>query len=221
MRKILVPFALLGLVSLPLTACDVQEGDGDADTTGTSPDVTTTPQDTADTAPPRYFALIVDDSDFFDGRCATSASGAHGADIDAVELITDQSDSYFFDAVKYEPGTTCTVGDNHDNPSEVKGAPNGSLSDGFVALGGGLVAGEFDASAIEILAGYNVVVYEIDDDYCTAAGLTPGVNCVGSEGYHVYITEQLSCVGTSGCSTKRITDSDGAEGEAQIPLSGF
>ncbi|MCC6624724.1 MAG: hypothetical protein IT385_25970 [Deltaproteobacteria bacterium] len=218
MRKILVPFALLGLVSLPMTACDVEEGTGDATTTTTT---TTTTTDTTDTSAPKYFALIVDDSERFDGRCATSSSGAHGADIDAVELITDEDDSYFFAEVDYQPGTECTIGDQHDNASEVEGAPDGSLTDGFVALGGGLVAGEFDASAIQIMAGYNVVVYEIDDDYCTAAGLTPGVNCVGSEGYDVFITEQLSCVGTSNCSTKQITDNDGAEGEAQIPLSGF
>lgn len=169
----------------------------------------------------RFFALIVDDSDFFDNRCATSSSGAHGADIDAVELITDNDVSYFFDEVDYEPGTSCTIGDNHNNPSEVEGPPDGSLTDGFLSLGGGVVAGEFGPSAIEIVAGYQVVVYEIGDDYCIAAGLTPGVNCVGSDGYHVYLTQQLACVGSSSCSTVQITNGEGAEGQAQFLLSGF
>ena len=193
MRKIIVPFALLTLTSLPMVACDVEEGDGDATTT------TTTPNDTSDTVETvRYFTLVVDDTDRFDERCATSSSGAHGADIDAVELSNGNSSLGFFTSTVYRPGTVCDIGDNHDNADEVEGAPDGSLTDGFVSLGGGLIAGEFTNAAIELLNGYTVEVFEIDDDFC--AGIA---NCVGSEPYDVWVTETNSCIDAGNCATDR------------------
>ena len=62
MRKILLPFALMGTLSLPMIACDVEDGaDGsdvtqpDGDTSGDTDTVVTT----------KYFAVIVTDSQIF------------------------------------------------------------------------------------------------------------------------------------------------------------
>ncbi|MFO0748375.1 MAG: hypothetical protein U1F43_22335 [Myxococcota bacterium] len=212
MRKILVPFALMGLCSLPMVACDVQ-GDGDA-TTSTNPTTTNDTTDTVQTT--KYYGLVVDDSEFFDGRCATSSSKAHGADIDAVELSDGTNSLGYFDTVIYQPGTVCDVtSGTHADPELVKGAPNGSLTEGYVSLGGGFVAGEFD-NQVQILPGYTVTVYEIGDDFC--AGIP---NCVGDEKYAVSVITELGCLSAGGCEERVITGTGGASGEAEIPLSGF
>ncbi len=219
MRKILVPFALSGLLALPVTACDVEDplGTDDADTSNPND---TNPGDTSnpDTNPPptEYYALIVDDTQRFDGRCATSSVGAHGADIDAVGLFDGDSLLGYFDTVDVLTGTTCNVAAKYQADDEVKGAPDGSLTENFVSLGGGKVIGEFTGQ-IQIMSGYTAVVYEIGDDFCPA-----GVACVGDEPYDVYVATDLDCVNqsASSCSIK-VTGGDGAEGEATIPLSGF
>jgi hypothetical protein len=218
MRKILVPFALMGLTSLPFAACDVEDGDGDTTDTTNQPD---TSGDTADVPEEiHFYTIVVDDTDRFDGRCATSSSGAHGADINAVELSNGSGSLGFFvdGSIVYQPGTDCTIGDNHDNPEEAAGDPgDGSLTDGFVSLGGGLIAGEITAASVELLPGYTVEVFEIDDDFC--AGIS---SCVGSEPYDVWITEENACLTTrTDCETVTITGTDGAEGTSTTTLAGF
>lgn len=215
MRKILVPFALMGLCSLPLVACEV-EGETDATTEPTG-----TTDTGGDTVIPetKFYSVIVDDSvQFPDHRtgdpCATSASNAHGADIDAMELIdTDGSTvlgtlSHTF----YSEGDFCDDTAFTD-PSEAEGTPDGELDSGFVSLAGGSLTGEFGASSLELLEGYSIQVYEIDDAFC--AGIP---SCVGSEKYSVYISTDLECTkDTASCTTELIADNADGSGTFEIP----
>ena len=146
MRKLLtslvIGFATLAVVA----ACDVQSSDTDGgstvltDTTGSD---ATTGTDTT-TGETHYYAIRVDDSPNY--ACSKNQK-AHGADIDAVGLYDgDTSLGWFADVTgKIGDAANCDdpVGASHTNFDLVKGAPDGTLSDGYVALGGGYVIGEF------------------------------------------------------------------------------
>ncbi|MFO0748374.1 MAG: hypothetical protein U1F43_22330 [Myxococcota bacterium] len=214
---------LAAVVALAATvlACDEPGGRHVTSTITTEPPPRDTTQEPP--PPPRYYAIVVDDSDFFDGRCETSGSQAHGADIDAVELGDGSGASLgYFENVVYRPGTVCDVASGaHADADAVKGAPDGTLSDGFVSLGGGFVAGELGPNQLEVRPGYTVTVYEVGDEACAAAGLTAGVDCVGDERYAVSLITELGCLTDGGCEELLVTGRDGAEGEAEIPLAGF
>ena len=227
MRKILLPFALMGTLSLPMIACDVEDGaDGsdvtqpDGDTSGDTDTVVTT----------KYFAVIVTDSQIFPTHrvvgtnpCATAAPPlyAHGADIDAVGLFDGDQLIGYLDTVDYQEGGLCDASPN--NPStmqdsaQAKGAPNASISERFVSLGGGFLTGEF-AGAPEIQSGDTLVVYEVGTK-CGGDTSCGGVD----EGYAVFVATDLDCVNEANYpySSCGIELSNSAEGEATIPVSGF
>lgn len=213
MRKILVPFALMGLTSVAMIGCDVEDTEGDVTNTT---DVTT-PNDTSDVPPPptEYYALVVDDSvQFPDHRpdggnpCATSSVDAHGADIDAVELLNGSTSLGFWATTKYQPGTMCEIAAKYSDSNEAEGPSDGTLTENFVSLGGGRIGGEFEASSLQILESYTVIVYEVG----VAEG---GID----EEYTVSITEELSCL-DAGQTCESVEIGDGA-GESTFALSGF
>ena len=227
MRKILLPFAMMGALAMPLVACDVQdEGDG---TDATNPSDGTNPTDTTgDTGGgTHYFAVIVTDSQIFPTHrtvgtdpCATASSplNAHGADIDAVGLFSGSSLIGYFDTVDYAEGGLCPNKlSTMMNPDEAKGAPDASLTEGFVSLGGGWLIGEFSGQP-ELQSGDTLVVYEVGSK-CSGNTSCGGVD----EGYEVFVAEDLDCVNSGpypyGSCAKKM--SDDAEGESTIPLSGF
>lgn len=225
MRKIILPFALMGAMSLPMVACDVEDGTDGGDVTQPDGD---TGNDTVVTT--KYFAVIVTDSQIFPTHrvvgtnpCATAAPPlyAHGADIDAVGLFDGNQLIGYLDTVDYEEGGLCNSAPNNpstmQNPDQAKGAPNASISERFVSLGGGWLTGEF-AGAPEIQSGDTIVVYEVGSK-CSGDTSCGGVD----EGYAVFVATDLDCVNESnypyGACGVELTAS--AEGEATIPVSGF
>lgn len=223
MRKILLPFAMIGLISLPLVGCDVEEGDADATDTISPTDADTITPDVPPTT--EYRAIIVDDDGIFQNHrvvgtdpCATSSVGAHGADIDAVGLFESDGTTLvgYFDTVQAKLGTTCDMGADYIDPTEARGTPNGSLTANFVSLGGGQIIGEF-GSTIQLFEDDVVVVYEVG----TKCG--NDTSCGGvDEGYNVFVADRLDCLDRtrSACQVK-VTGSEGAKGEATITLMGF
>lgn len=169
---------------------------------------------------PEYFAVLLDDSVQFpehrtDGGdpCATSAANAHGADIDAIELLDSDGVTSLGTLASsvYHPATLCDDTAFTD-PEEAESVPDGSLNDGFVSLAGGGLSGEFPAS-LELLAGYIIKVYEIDDAFC---GGSP--SCVGSEKYSVYITSELDCgKDDPDCDVLLISDEGDGSGSFVVP----
>lgn len=228
MRKILLPFAMTGLISLPLVACDVEEGteDGDTisgDTNDTTGGDTNVQPDTTPTT--EYRSIIVDDDGIFQNHrqvgtdpCVTSSVGAHGADIDAVGLFESDGETLvsYFDTVQAKLGTTCDIAAAYSDPTEAKGTPNGSLTANFVSLGGGAIAGEFVDSA-QLLEDDVIVVYEVG----TKCG--NDTSCGGvDEGYHVWVADRQDCLDKTRASCAfRVTGGEGAKGEASVPLTGF
>lgn len=230
MRKLMLPFAIIGLLASPMLACDVEDtADGDT----SSSDTTTTDGTTTDTGPgetvtgPTYAAVIVDDSQIFPTHrvvgtdpCATASSplNAHGADIDAVGLFSGATLIGYFDFVDYQEGGLCPNKQNtRTDPDDAKGAPDASLTEGFVSLGGGFLIGEFSGgTALE--SGDIITVYEVGSK-CGNNTSCGGVD----EGYEVFVATELDCVNQSAypygsCAIKL---SDTAKGEANIPVSGF
>lgn len=207
MRKILLPFAMTGLISLPLVGCDVEE-ETDTDTVQT--DTTDTTGGDTDTTPDTgpttvYRAIIVDDSEIFPTHrsgggnpCASAGfnntgDGAHGADIDTVGLFDGETDELvgYFDTVDGALGTSCDglpnyTPNNFTDITEAKGTPNGTLSSGFVSLAGGAVTGEFDGG-VELFPNDYVIVFEIGEKCCDG----------NDEGYHVYVAERLDCLNSA------------------------
>ncbi|TNF37121.1 MAG: hypothetical protein EP329_03950 [Deltaproteobacteria bacterium] len=221
MKKLMLPFAVMSVLALGVQACEVQGGEED-DTFTTTDTVTTTDTTTTEdttVAATEYYAVFLED--LSEVRCATSSSGAHGADIDAVALFDGNDLVGYLDVIDADHPTDCSTY-GHDDTSEAKGAPSSdaSLTKGYYSLSFGWLIGEFDGAA-QIVSGYEIVVYEIDDAYCTAAGLNPGVNCVGSEPYAVSIATGLDCVNESDPNACMLFISDTAEGTATVPLSGF
>ncbi len=210
MRRIVLPLALTGLVATA-PGCDVETlddlgttdtstGGGTTDTsTGGGTTDTSTGTDIETPVETQYLAVIVDDSEYFPNHrpagqdpCVTSSNDAHGADIDAVELRDDMGGSLgYLDSVRLGLGTICDtssygpIAPEFTVADEVKGAPDGKLTENFVSLGGGYLIGEF-AGAPLILPGYTIVVYEIGSD----VGGT-------DEGFDLFVAEDLSC-GQSG-----------------------
>lgn len=233
MRKYLLPFALTGLISLPLAACDVEEGEGDTitgDTSDTSGgDTDTTQPDTTPTV--TYRAIIVDDSEIFpthrtdptQNPCATAGfnntgDGAHGADIDAVGLFDPDGTTLvgYFDTIDGAIGTQCDGLSNYTpnrftDINNAKGTPDATLTSGFVSLSGGALTGEFDGG-VELLEDDVVVIYEV--------GSKDGGT---DEGYHVFVSQRLDCLngGSRASCQFKVTGSQGAKGEAPVTLSGF
>jgi len=212
-------------MTLGIQACETQGGDSDIVTTDTFTPTDTTVTDTnigTDTTvvAPEYYAVFLED--LSEHRCATSSSGAHGADIDAVALWDGNTLVGYLDSIDAERDDADCTKHGFEDTAQAKGAPqaNPKLTEGFYSLGFGWLIGEFDGAA-QILSGYDVTVYEIDDDACTAAGLNPGVNCVGSEPYAVSIATGLDCVNEADPNACMVFISDQAEGTATLPLSGF
>lgn len=228
MRKILLPFALVGAMSLPMVACDVEDPAGDTTTPDTTSPDTSGGDTTPDTVEPdKYFAVIVDDSQIFpthrsDGGnpCATASSpwNAHGADIDAVGLFDGNQLMGYLSTTDYQEGGLCNDKPNTMTvPAEAEGAPNASITENFVSLGGGWLTGEFDAGA-EIRNGDTLVVYEVGKK-CGSNTSCGGVD----EGYEVFVARDIDCVNEasypySSCAIKL---SDDAKGESTIPVSGM
>lgn len=238
MRKILLPFAFMGSMALPMAACDVEQGDPDATT---APDVNQeTNTETSEEVTPigdEYYAVIVTDSEIFPTHrkggactsptesgcnpCATSSNRAHGADIDAVGLFDGDEVVGYLDNVDYQDGDLCTGAQSNlmTDTDKVKGAPDASLSDGYVSLGGGWLTGEFD-DALQITNGLQIVVFEV------------GSKCAGDdscggddEGYEVFVAPDLDCAAGAGqeypwanCAVQLGGE---AEGESTIPVSGI
>lgn len=210
MRRILVPFALGGLLSASVVACDVEDPfNPSTDTTNGSDtaigtDTNIPPEDTA-VVEDEYYAVIVDDSEIFPTHrivgtdpCATNREqGAHGADIDAVAMFDENNNLIgYFESVRLAAGTQCEIPAKFADIGNVKGEPDLSINEGFVSLGGGYVIGEFDESAL-ILPGHSIQVFEIDKD----------VGSTGAdEGYDVFVATDLGCGQSggsrSGCQVK-------------------
>jgi hypothetical protein len=190
MRRIIASLAFGGLASASFVACDVEDPFNPSDTsvlqdTSTEQD-TSTQEDTVQ--PATYFAVIVDDSEVFpthraeNAICLTSASKAHGADIDGVGLFDAQGNLVgYYDSVRLEQGDYCEFDAKYTNPDEAKGEPDGTLTENFASLGGGYIIGEFD-NAAQVLAGYAIQVYEVGAE-------VGGVD----EGYDVFVATDLSC----------------------------
>ncbi len=238
MRKILLPFAIMGSVALPMAACDVEPEDGDATTDVTTPDGNT--ETTPETEIPggdEFYAVIVTDQEIFpthrkNGQCtsptesgcnpcATSSNRAHGADIDAIGLFDDGEVVGYLDTVTYQDGDLCTGDESNlmTDTDKVKGAPNASLTDGFVSLGGGWLTGEFD-QAVQITNGLTIVVFEVGTK-CAGDDTCGGVD----EGYEVFVAPDLDCASGAGqeypwgnCAEQLGGE---AEGEAEIDVTGI
>jgi hypothetical protein len=200
------------------TGTDTTAPDASSDTE-VSPDT-----DTPDTTQPvAYFAIIVDDDGIFQNHrptnvCATSPLGAHGADIDAVALFDADGISLvgYFDTVDAKLGTTCDLAATYADPTQARGAPNGSLTANFVSLGGGAIIGEF-GEALQVFEDDVVVVYEVGSK-CGNDTSCGGID----EGYHVFVADRLDCLDRTRSSCQvRVTMNEGARGEATIVLSGF
>jgi len=219
MKKLMLPFAVMGVMALGTQACEVQNGESDTitETDTFTPTDTLTAEDTTPVVTP-YYAVFLDD--MAPVKCSTSSSGAHGSDIDAVALWDGNDLVGYLDSTDADHPTDCSKY-GFDDQNEAKGAPDGKLTEGFYSLSFGWLIGEFD-NAAEIVSGYEITVYEIDDDACTAAGLNSS-NCVGSEPYAVYVATDLDCVNTGGDfrNTCMVMLSDTAEGTATVPASGF
>ncbi len=239
MRKILLPFAMMGSMALPMAACDVEEGDADATTA--PPDATNETGAETELPPPddEFYAVIVTDQEIFPTHriyqgvqctsptatgcnpCATSSSRAHGADIDAIGLFDGDEVLGYLDNVDYQDGDLCTGDESNlmTDTDKVKGAPDASISDGFVSLGGGWLTGEFD-DALQITNGLQIVVFEVG----TKCGSNN--NCGGvDEGYEVFVAPDLDCAAGAGqeypwsnCAEQLGGE---AEGEFTIPVSGI
>ena len=215
MRKILVSFAMAGLVAVPMVACDVQSEDGDATTNPTNTTDATNTTDTVqdETAGSNYVAVIVSDENKFDKTCH-STSGADGADIDAVELSDDQDNNLGgFVNAKLTQGTSCTM--QHNNIDDVKGMHNGTLNNGYVSLGGGYVIGVFQ-SDVFIEDGYTITVYEIGDSFCGGSS-----QCIGDEKYEVALADSINCGGANATCAQPLADSAGGEATIPVDLTGF
>lgn len=230
MKKRMLPFALLGMIALGAQACEVQEGGGDTTPTDTlQPDAAgdTFTQDTFNPTT-AYYAVFLEDRSFGwtipgtgnPNNCSRSSVGAHGADIDAVALWDGNDLVGYLDTIDAWHDDRCAAqGYGRDDTDEALGAPNGTLTENFYSLSFGWLIGEFDGQA-EIVPGYEMTVYEIDDDFCTTAA------CIGSEPYSIYVATDLDCVntGTDVDDAKNlcmVLISDTAEGTATVPLSGF
>jgi len=211
-----------------MVACDVENNDADASDATISDG--TNPGDSDVVVTTKYRAVIVTDSQIFPTHrtvgtnpCAT-ASGplyAHGADIDAVGLFDGNQLIAYLDTVDYQEGGLCNTAPNKpstmQDPEQAVGAPNATLTERFVSLGGGYLIGEF-AGAPDINSGDTIVVYEVGSK---CGGKT---NCGGvDEGYAVFVATDLDCVNDANYpySSCGIELSDSAEGEATIPVSGF
>jgi hypothetical protein len=216
----------MGVMALPMIACDVEDT-GDGTDATSQPDGTTT--DTgADTTPTTtYSAVIVDDSAIFPVHrqvgtdpCATAAPpiNAHGADIDAVGLFDGANLIGYLDVVDYQEGGLCPNKQNTmTDPDEAKGAPNATLTENFVSLGGGFLTGEF-TGAPQLQSGDTLVVYEVGTKCAN------DTSCGGQdEGYEVFVATDIDCVNEAAYpySSCGIRLTDDAEGEATIPVSGF
>ena len=173
-----------------------------------------------------FYAVIVTDSMIFPNHrgpnssdpCATSFANMHGADIDAVALFDADNLLGYLDNVDYADGGICT-GDQANaatDPSRARGAPNASLTSGFVSLGGGWLAGEFD-SALEIVDGSTVVVYE------AGSSCSDDPDCGGlDEGYEIFVATDLDCASQGDYPWNDCALLLGArEGEGSIPFRAF
>lgn len=221
MKKLMLPFLAMGVMTLGIQACETQGGDSDVTDTFTPTDTVGTDTVGTDTTvvTTQYYAIFLED--LSEHRCATSSSGAHGSDIDAVALWDGSTLIGYFDSIDAERDDADCTTHGFTDTAEAKGAPqaNPKLTEGFYSLGFGWLIGEFDNVA-EILSGYDVTVYEIDDDACLAAGI-PLNQCVGSEPYAVSIATGLDCVNENDPNACMMLISDQAEGTATLPLSGF
>ena len=196
---------LIAISSLALvTACEASEDDDamvTADTGGTD---TVQP-------PAGYFAVLIEDSTTHD--CSNNSKN-HGADMDAMELVDGSDSLAFADQVDGQvgdsDGSSSLCGDINPDKidlNEFKGAPDGSLSDGFVALGGGYLIAEF-SGALEILPAYTLMVYEVGVNECGSQG------CL-DETYTVSVTPGLTNF------TDKTTVSSTAAGTATLDLTGI
>jgi len=225
MRKLTVPFAVAGLMAWGALGCEVNEGAPTSDTTqqtDTQGDTTTADTTETDTTEPdpEYYAVFLDD--LWDGRCATSGYGAHGADIDAVGLFEGESHIAWLDAdfIDAEFTPSCPSHDKSQDPKRAAGAPDGNVGSGtgFYSLAGGWLIGEFVGAPL-IIPGYELVVYEVDSSYTWSGGA--GRN----DPYEVYVATSIDCVnegpGFRNSCMVRLTGSQGANGSATIPVVGF
>ena len=203
MRKFLLSSLLVGLVALPFAACDVED-DADADTTvsNTDPGTTTVTE---------YHGIMLQDSWVDGSGCPSKTQKAQGADIDAVGLF-DSANSLvgYCDVVQGNvPGSSSCGANNHTNTNDAKGAPDGDISSGYVALTGGVIACEFAPNSPKLTAGDSVEVYEIDTSYCSGCD---------AEGYTVSAVTSAACA-TSAC-TNNVGLGTGA-GVATLSVTGI
>ena len=215
MRKLLTSLVIGFATLAAVAACDVQSGDTDGGDTGTFTDTAGSDalagtDNGGGTGETHYYAIRVDDSPNY--ACSKNQK-AHGADIDAVGLYDgDTSLGWFADVTgKIGDAANCDapVSSKHTDFNEVKGAPDGTLSDGYVALGGGYVIGEF-TSRTELVPAYTVQVIEVGVQECGDQGCK-------DEDYSVSAATDINCADNS-C---MILLSDQAAGHSTIPLTGI
>jgi len=227
MRNFMTTLVSCAALAFGAVACDGGETDPFTPTTdnggtttpdnGGSPDTGGTPdagpgEDT--TAPTQYFAVYVSDITDFD--CSNNSKN-HGADIDAIELIdavTDASAGFVTDAGGMLGDGSGSGNNCSGEPSpasqelnNIKGAPNGDLSGGFVALAGGYLTAEF--GSLEITDAYEIQIYEVGTDECGSQGCKDDEMTVG-------IATDLSCDITSNLCSLELSST--AVGDAVVPV---
>ncbi len=237
-RHTINTMTILALTAFAATGCDVALGDtdlpgGDLPTTPTPGEPTDDWPSTDDPnglddpavtdAEPVYYAVFVEDR--WNGRCATSSVGAHGADIDAIGLWDPSGNPDEPELVGWLEFVDMEFSGNecdeygYTDVDEALGGPDASLTKNFFSLSGGWLIGEFE-SQVEILPHYEITVHEVDDAFCGGYS-----SCVGSEGYDVYLATDLDCVNTGpdfrdSC-MMQLTGSGGAEGSITLPVPDF
>lgn len=205
LRVLLVGAASIALLS----ACDVA---GSEDDTGTTTDTAGTDTAGVDNyVPPvdEFAAVIIEDGTTW---TCSDTYGAHGADIDAVQLIDNvgAGASYWLDSVdvsNINPAPSqCTKPNNYMDPTEAKGPNDGEFSENFVSLASGWLAGEFE-SAMLIDKTMTIMVYEVGTK----------VDSRGKdEDFTLYVAQDMTCSGPgAACSVKIGT----GKGEASFPLT--
>jgi hypothetical protein len=191
-KAIVMAVGFLTFATLALGCDPIEEV---ADTGDVTPSDTGPKTDGGD-EPRTWFAVLIADK-WQPGvdACTSTNQHAEGADIDGVALF-DKDDNLvgYAQVVVYKPGSGgCDhTNDKHAQPDDAKGAPDASLSSGYVALWGGHMAVEFGDNSPKLAAGDKIEVYEVGEQTCTGCK---------DEDYVVYLATDANCANEADWST--------------------
>ncbi len=203
MRKLFKHLLVVGVLAVPLAACELEGGEVDDDTfTDTQDDQGNNTDEVEDdtTGPTGPTAVYLEDL-VWDGKCRSS-SNSNGPDIDAVELqLADLQSSVYLDTVvgdvpekageQLAVANPATCDNNFKNIQAAKGAPDATKlvpakDTQFVSLHGGWIAGEFENQTF-IAVGDTIVVHEVGTNF--------GGNANSDEMVGLYVMTDLGCAG--------------------------